>query len=101
MTTNQERRDRGFAALVDRAVGEVLAEDGRVDRANSGAVAGRIVAAMRADGFAIHDTANCVRKPWQDRAGRAVRPDSTLGREMTPDEQIRLGVVVPSADVPD
>jgi len=57
-------------------------------------------------GLAIHDPANCVRVPWQEReraaGARQTGQDAPneYGREMTLDEQIAVGLVSAADDVP-
>jgi hypothetical protein len=105
MTTNQERRDSVLRSEVRRALMDTLDDHPDPAERRSGEFSDllgwRLLHKLRARGLAVHDFENCVRKPWQERAGRALPPDSSLGREMTPDEQIRLGVAVPYDDVPD
>lgn len=91
--TNQERRDRSFSRIVEEAYSETFAYgDGLTDE-----MAAEILKRLHERGLAIHDTANCVRVPWQERAGR-VQPGETLGRPMTEAEMAAVGLI--SDDVP-
>lgn len=100
--TAQDGRDGSFRAIVLKAI---TIEAGGLDRGAgevvfAKAVATSILERLHERGLAIHDPANCVRRPWQDRTKDAAMPPiETVGREMTLDEMAAVGLV--SDDVPD
>jgi hypothetical protein len=88
-------RDASFRQIIRDAIGQVGTDfDSGHDFVNK--VAKAALDQVHERGLAIHDPANCVRVPWQER-GRA---EESLGRDMTPEEQVTLGVVKPFDDVP-
>jgi hypothetical protein len=96
MTTNQERRDRSFRAVV-AYVGEhvgIHLLPGSMEKIDIDRFARALLDELHARGLAIHDPANCLRKPWQER-GRdsGVQPIETMGRAMTSDEMIMVGLL--------
>lgn len=97
--TNQERRDRSFARIVERAVYDLHVVQGYVAPKDGGAIAAAILAMLHADGLAIHDPQNCVRKPWQQRQAREAAQEP-VGRPMTVEEQIRVGLLTVTDELP-
>lgn len=91
----QDGRDGSFRRIVKEACVEVAGDDFLID---SKKLAESILARLHRRELAIHDPANCVRRPWRDRTPAAL--SEPLGREMTLDEQIATGVLVVSDDLP-
>jgi hypothetical protein len=94
-------RDASFRQIVRNSFNAV---DGR--RSAASQIAEAILAELHERGLAIHDVENCIRRPWQDREKGAgavrtgVEAPETIGREMTLDEQIAVGMVAVSDDTP-
>ena len=98
-------RDASFRQIIREAIAAV-GTDFRTAHEFENKVAKAALDQVHARGLAIHDPENCIRRPWQDRE-KPPRGDRTgqdapeaIGREMTLDEQIAVGMVVVSDDVP-
>ena len=100
MTAAQDKRDKGFAAIVERAIYDLHVEQGYVAPKDGPTIARAIIDKLHADGLAIHDPDGCLRgRTWQQR--QAIHElHEPAGRDMTVGEQIAFGFVVPSDDVP-
>lgn len=100
MTTNQDRRDRSFTRIIEGALLEVGAPDEDDDSTvHAASVSAVVKRKLREAGLAIHDPANCIRRPWQERNGQ-MQPIESFGRPMTAQEQIDLLGVQVSDEVP-
>ena len=90
-------RDASFRQCVRDALG-VIGDDFRTVPEFTNKLAKEVLDQVHRRGLAIHDPANCVRVPWQERG--KPQPDEELGRPMTLAEQVRVGLIVPSDDIP-